>query len=112
MRPLQLNGWYRLCGTKTGWLLEATSKMVQCAESYGTLGGITPRRAESRRRFNLQAVVRFVFSLASAGGLPRTHCVSSCLPVAPRASLVVGDVREPGSAATYPFEVARSGVAC
>ena len=58
---------------KRGGSWRATSKMVQCAESYGTLGGITPRRAESRRRFNLQAVVRFVFSLASAGGLPRTH---------------------------------------
>merc|ERR1712216_440535 len=45
----------------------ATSKMVQCAESYGTLGGITPRRAESRRRFNLQAVAPKVAAMMMLG---------------------------------------------
>merc|ERR1711990_1303457 len=45
----------------------ATSKMVQCAESYGTLGGITPRRAESRCRFNLQAVAPKVAAMMMLG---------------------------------------------
>ena len=88
--------------------------MVQCAESYGTLGGITPRRAESRRRFNLQAVVRFVFSPLRAPAACLAHtCVSRMsppfLPLPPPD--VVGDVRASGSAATYSFEVARFGVA-